>query len=71
MLFAMDNLDTLTEMLEVKFIQRIESRQIHHHGSDLLASPLATSNQKLIAELAAKNRLRRYTFGKTMSTAAA
>ena len=36
MLFAMDNLDTLTEMLEVKFIQRAESCQIHRHGSVLI-----------------------------------
>ena len=56
MLFAMDSLGKLTEILELKFIQRVESCQIHHHGIDLLASPLATSNQKLIAELAAKNR---------------
>ena len=57
MLFAMDSLGKSTELLELKFIQRAESCQIHRHGSNLLASLLATSNQKLIAELTAKNRV--------------
>ncbi len=35
MLFAMDNLGKLTEILDLKFIQRVESCQIHH-GSELI-----------------------------------
>ena len=36
MLLAMDSLGRLTEILELKFIQRVESCQIHHHGSELI-----------------------------------
>ena len=36
MLFAMDSLGKLTEILALKFIQRVESCQIHHHGSELI-----------------------------------
>jgi hypothetical protein len=36
MLFAMDSLGKLTEILDLKFIQRVESCQIHHHGSELI-----------------------------------
>jgi hypothetical protein len=36
MLFAMDSLGRLVEILELKFIQRVESCQIHHHGSELI-----------------------------------
>ena len=36
MLFAMDSLGKSTEILELKFIQRVESCQIHHHGSELI-----------------------------------
>jgi hypothetical protein len=36
MLFAMDSLKRLTEILELKFIQRVESCQIHHHGGELM-----------------------------------
>jgi ABC-type uncharacterized transport system substrate-binding protein len=32
----MDSLGRLTEILELKFIQRVESCQIHHHGSKLI-----------------------------------
>jgi hypothetical protein len=33
MLFAMDSLGRLTEILELKFIQRVAPCQIHHYGS--------------------------------------
>ena len=36
MLFAMDSLGKSTELLELKFIQRAESCQIHRHGSVLI-----------------------------------
>jgi hypothetical protein len=36
MLFAMDSLGKLTEILELKFIQRVESCQIHLHRSELI-----------------------------------
>jgi hypothetical protein len=36
MLFAMDSLGRLTEILELKFIQRVEPCQIHHYGSELI-----------------------------------
>jgi ABC-type uncharacterized transport system substrate-binding protein len=36
MLLAIDSLGTLTEILELKFIQRVESCQIHHCGSELI-----------------------------------
>jgi hypothetical protein len=36
MLFAMDSLGKLTELLELKFIQRVEFCQIHYHGNELI-----------------------------------
>ena len=36
MLFAMDSLGQATEIFESKFIQRVESCQIHRHGSELI-----------------------------------
>ena len=36
MLFAMDSLGKLTEILELKFIQRVEPCQIHHDGNELI-----------------------------------
>jgi putative ABC transport system substrate-binding protein len=36
MLFAMDSLGKLTDVVELKFIQRVESCQIHHHVSELI-----------------------------------
>ena len=52
MLFAMDSLNKLAEILELKFIQRVASCQIHRYGSELIIGEELKKMRRLTVTIA-------------------